>query len=234
MNFSIFEKFGVIGDSFASGSLHHPDDGGWTGNYQMSWPQILARKTGSVAINFTHGGRSTKTWLTDNTYGLPALLAAPAQQLYIIALGINDNTQIENGTLTLGTIADVNIPDYTQNPDTFFGCYGRIIGNIKDHAPYAKIVCLSVARLQERNMDQYIQQIAEKYGLPYIDLKTDPYFVSTIYYGSLVDSHPLTYGYAGMANAIERLIILDVLNNTTYWGTYYGLVDTDDSGDPDE
>ena len=30
MNFSIFEKFGVIGDSFASGSLHHPDDGGWT------------------------------------------------------------------------------------------------------------------------------------------------------------------------------------------------------------
>lgn len=233
MSFSIFEKFGVIGDSFASGSIHHPDDGGWTGNYQMSWPQILARSTGATAINFTKGGLSTKTWLSDTTYGLSALLAADPQQLYIIALGINDNTQIEAGTLTLGTIADVNVSDYTQNPDTFFGNYGRIIGNIKAHAPYAKIACLSVARLQERNMDAYIQQIATKYGIPFIDLTSDPYFVSTTYYGSLVSNHPLVYGYAGMANAISRLICQNVLDNTGYWGTYYGLVEEDYSVNPE-
>lgn len=234
MSFSIFQKFGVIGDSFASGSLHHPDDDGWTGNYAMSWPQILARQTGAAAVNFTKGGLSTKTWLEDTDYGLAKLLATEAQQLYIIALGINDNTQINAGTLTLGTIADVNISDYTQNPDTFFGDYGRIIGNIKAHAPYAKIVCLSVARPNERNMDQYIEQIANKYGLPFIDLTSDPYFTSQIYYGSMVSNHPLAYGYAGMAKAIERLIALDVLNDREYWGTYYGLVDDDDSGDPDE
>lgn len=236
VTFSMFEKFGVVGDSFASGSLHHPDDGHWTDGKttNLTWPKILARKTGTIAADFAHGGRSTKTWLTDSSFGLPALLAAPAQQLYIIALGINDNTQINAGTLALGTIEDVNIADYTQNPDTFFGCYGRIIGNIKAHAPYAKIVCLSVARPQERGMDQYIRQIAEKYGLPFIDLTSDPYFTSTIYYGSMVSSHPIAYGYAGMATAIERLILLDILNNTTYWGTYYGLTGEDDSGDPDE
>ena len=233
MSFSIFEKFGVIGDSFASGSIHHPDDGGWTGNYQMSWPQILARASGATAINFTKGGLSTKTWLSDTTYGLSALLAADPQQLYIIALGINDNTQIEAGTLTLGTIADVNTSDYTQNPDTFFGNYGRIIGNIKTHAPYAKIACLSVARLNERNMDAYIKQIADKYGLPFIDLTADPYFTSEIFYGSIVSNHPLVYGYAGMANAISRLICLDVIDNPVYWGTYYGLVDEDHSVNPE-
>ena len=233
MSFSIFQKFGVIGDSFASGSIHHPDDGGWTGNYDMSWVQILARSCGAEAVNFTKGGLSTKTWLTDATYGLSKLLSTPAQQLYIIALGINDNTQINAGRLTLGSISDVN-DDYTQNPDTFFGNYGRIIGNIKAYAPYAKIACLSVARPNERGMDIYIQQIANKFGIPFIDLTSDPYFTSVVFYGSMFSSHPIVYGYAGMAKAIERLICLDVLDNTTYWGTYYGLVEADTSVNPEE
>lgn len=232
MSFSIFQKFGVIGDSFASGSIHHPDDGGWTGNYDMSWVQILARSCGAEAVNFTKGGLSTKTWLSDATYGLAKLLSTPAQQLYIIALGINDNTQIEAGTLALGTIADIK-DDYTQNPDTFFGNYGRIIGNIKTHAPYAKIACLSVARPQERSMDIYIQQIANKFGIPFIDLTTDPYFTSVVFYGSMFSSHPIVYGCAGMAKAIERLICLDALDNTAYWGTYYGLVEADTSVNPE-
>lgn len=233
MSFSIFQKFGVIGDSFASGSIHHPDDGGWTGNYDMSWVQILARSCGAEAVNFAKGGLSTKTWLSDATYGLSKLLSTPVQQLYIIALGINDNTQINAGTLTLGSISDVN-DDYTQNPDTFFGNYGRIIGNIKTYAPYAKIACLSVARPQERNMDTYIHQIADKMGVSFIDLTADEYFTSAIYYGSMFSSHPIVYGYAGMAKAIERLICLDVLNNTGYWGTYYGLVAEDTSVNPEE
>lgn len=233
MSFSIFQKFGVIGDSFSSGSIHHPDDGGWTGNYDMSWVQILARSCGAEAVNFAKGGLSTKTWLPDTTYGLSKLLSTPVQQLYIIALGINDNTQINAETLTLGSISDVN-DDYTQNPDTFFGNYGRIIGNIKTYAPYAKIACLSVARPQERNMDTYIHQIADKMGVPFIDLTADEYFTSTIYYGSMFSSHPIVYGYAGMAKAIERLICLDILNNTEYWGAYYGLVAEDTSVNPEE
>jgi lysophospholipase L1-like esterase len=199
----------------------------------MSWPQILARQTGSQAVNFTKGGLSTKTWLENTTWGLAKLLATEAQQLYIIALGINDSTQIGAGTLSLGTIADVDTEDYTQNPNTFYGNYGRIIGNILAHAPYAKIACLSVARLNERGMDTHIKAIADKYGLPFIDLTSDPYFTSTVYYGSIISNHPLTYGYAGMAKAIERLICLDVIENP-YWDTYYGLTAEDESGEPDE
>ena len=218
---SMFETFGVVGDSWASGSIHTP--AGYVDTvYAMSWPQILARKTGATATNYSKGGLSTKTWLTDSK-GLTALLADTPKQCYIINLGINDNTQIDAGTLSLGTIDDVNISDYTQNPDTFFGNYGRIIGNIKTHAPKAVIIILSVARPNERKMDAYIQQIADKYNLPYVNLEDDEYFTSGYFFGSIYGDHMSAYGYSGMANAIQRLIQNYIIKNRLMFAYYDGL-----------
>lgn len=223
---SMFPKIGVCGDSWASGSLHHPDGSGWTGNYDLSWPQILGRRIGATVLNFTKGGLSTKTWLSNTDYGLSVLLAAEPQNLYILNFGINDNTQINNGTLTVGTIADCK-EDYTQNPDTFYGDYGRIIGNIMAHAPASKQIILSVGRPAERaNMDPRIQEIAEHYGIPYIYLPDDAFFTSSFFTGSIYEGHPVSYGYAGMATAIERLILRDIENNPAYYGTYYGTTET--------
>ena len=219
---SMFETIGIIGDSWASGSIHTPA-GYVDTNYQMSWGKILGRKIGATVTNFSKGGLSTKTWLEDTTYGLSALLADAAKQCYIINLGINDNTQIKAGTLTLGTIEDVNTEDYTQNPDTFFGDYGRIIGNIKAHAPKAVIFLLSVARPNERNMDTYIAQIAEEYGLPFINLPDDDYFESGYFFGSIYDGHMSAYGYSGMAQAIERLLQKYVIENRLEFAYYDGL-----------
>ena len=164
---------------------------------------------------------STKDWLTDANHGLPALLADRAKQLYILALGINDNTQINAGTLALGTLADIT-SDYTQNPESFYGNYGRIVGNILNHAPKAKIVILSIARPTERQMDTHLIAIAEKLGLPYIQLTDDSYFESGLFYGSMSVNHPLAYGYAGMANAIQRLLEKGIANNTDYFADYTG------------
>lgn len=219
---SMFPKIGVLGDSFASGSLHHPDNSGWTGNYAISWPQILGRMTGAKVINFSKGGLTTKTWLSNADYGLPKLLKTEPQNLYILNFGINDNTQIIKGGLQPGSIADCN-EDFTKNPNTFYGCYGKIIGNIQRYAPGAKIIILSVARPKERNaMDPRIKEIATRFNLPYIYLPDDDFFISDYFIKGMHKGHPLSYGYAGMARAIERLILLNIENNPAYYKTYYG------------
>ena len=221
---SLFESVGILGDSYASGAMHHIEDSEIvTVNYNVSWGQILARKHGFVATNYTKGGLSTKTWLTDNTYGLNAMLADTAKNLYILNFGINDRTQINNGTFTMGTIADCT-NDYDNNPVSFYGCYGRIIGNIINHAPNAKIIILSVARFAERaDMDSHIEEIANHFGIPYIYLPNDNYFVSKYYYDSIFGKHPLSYGYVGMAQAIDRLINRYFVANQDYMRNYYGL-----------
>lgn len=222
---SMFSTIGVIGDSFASGSLHHPDDDGWTSNYALSWPQILGRQIGAAVTNFTEGGLNTKTWLADNNHGLTTLKSSPQKHLYIIALGINDHTATikhDPPDFPLGTIDDVK-SDYTQNPDTFFGNYGRIIGEIHAYAPNSKIICLSVMRRVERAMDDYIRQIAEKMGVPFVDITKDPFFVSAYFYNSFYGNHPVSYGYAGISKAVERLVCNCIVDNQDYFGTYYGL-----------
>lgn len=218
---AIFPKIGVIGDSYASGSLHHPG-GEWTGNYNLSWPQIMARLIGSTAFNFSQGGLSSRTWLTNADYGLPKLLTTEKQNLYVIALGINDSSEIRRGDMVLGSIADCK-EDYTQNADSFYGYYGKVIGNIKTYAPDSKIVCLSVARFNQRVMDTHIEAVANFYGVPYIDLTSDNFFHSAFYYQSINDGHPLAYGYGGMATAIKRLLEKCIIDNVEYFKTYYGL-----------
>lgn len=218
---SMFETFGVIGDSWASGSIHAPDGTYVDTIYSLSWPQILAREIGATATNYSSGGLSSQTWLGDSM-GLPALLADTPKQLYVVNLGINDNTQINAGTLTLGTIADVNTVDFTQNPDTFFGDYGRIIGNIKAHAPNAIIILMSVARPNERNMDAYIKQIATKYNIPFVDLSTEDYFSSGYFYGSIYGGHMAAFGYSGMASAIKRAIQRNIVLNPATYASFTG------------
>ena len=218
---SIFMTLGVIGDSWSSGSIHIGDGSYVDTYYDMSWPQIVARKNGITATNFSTGGLSTKTWLANTSVGLSALLADTPKNLYVICLGINDNTQIAAGTLALGTIDDVKT-DYTQNPDTFYGDYARIIGNIKAHAPKAVIICLSVPRPTERNMDAHIKAIAEKCGVPYVALTDDAYFTSGYFYGSIYGGHMSAYGYSGLANGIQRLIQRYIITHRSEFSDYDG------------
>ena len=222
---AMFRNIAVIGDSFASGALYDPSTASHpyvATAYELSWIQVMARRNGIAASNFSTGGLNVKTWLEHSSRGLAALLAADPQNIYIIALGINDKKAIDDGDMDLGTLEDVNVSDHTQNPDTFYGNYGRIIGNILAHAPKAKIVCLSVAREGQRSMDEHIKAVAEKYGVPFIDLTEEPYFTSEIYYGSMAGGHPLAYGYAGMGRAIERLLQKCVIVNSAYFADYTG------------
>ena len=139
---SMFESIGVIGDSFASGVIDV--NGTLEAHYNISWPQILKRMTGCNVVNYTKGGLSTKTWLTDAEYGLAKLNSETANNLYVIALGINDF----NNEVALGTYdGNGTFPTVTT---TFREAYAIMLNKIMTAYPTAEIWCATLPAC-ERN-----------------------------------------------------------------------------------
>lgn len=210
---SLFQNVGIIGDSYASGELYV--DGKYIDHYDISWGQILARKNGIKAINFSKGGLTTRDWLADD-HGLSLLNSNDPQDLYLIALGINDYSKL--GDAYLGAENDIN----TQ-ADTFYGNYGKIITAIRAKAPQAKIV-LSIMSYDSQgtahNYNEAIKTIAKHFGLPFIEQNSDPLFTSDLYLNHMVGGHPTAPVYAAMANAFQRLIEESMIDNLDYFLTY--------------
>lgn len=227
IDFGFFEKFAVVGDSYASGEIYVADASqskGYTvaDYYQKSWGQILARKYGATCINLSVGGLTTRTWLT-SSHGLTKMLAEKPQELYLCALGIND--EISLGTSYIGTINDIkNYASYSDYRDTFYGNYGKIIEQIKEHAPKSKIVLMSIAYLYNATEDSFtaaIEEIAEHYGIPFINIKDDAFYAKdSIYKTGQSYNHPTAPLYAGMAQANERLFCHCVVDNYDYFNDF--------------
>ena len=209
---ALFSKFGVVGDSFASGMLYFNEE--YVDNYAISWGQILARKKGTVCTNYSAGGLNTRTWLTHER-GLASLQSKPAEDIYFLALGINDYGKL--GESYIGTPNDIE-----SQADTFYGNYGKIIEQIKAHAPNAKLVMFTCASTDTvpALYNAAIIKIAKHYGIPYIVQAEDDFFSSDVY-TSMVGGHPTAIGYAGMACAFERLLNRCVCNNLEYFQNAY-------------
>lgn len=218
MSFSMFENFGVVGDSFASGAFFDKAENNLDNHLNKSWGQILARKSGNICTNFSKGGLNCGSWLTDTDRGLPYLLQESAKELYIIALGINDVSKL-TGAQPLGTISDINT-DFSQNPNSFYGNYGKIIGNIKQHAPNSKIIITTIPYTGEGAMqiNNAIVDIAAHYELPCLKLHTNAFFQSSYFWDNMYDNHPKSFMYGSMANEYENMICNDIKVNTSYWG----------------
>ena len=218
MSFSMFEKWGVIGDSFASGVFYDNEMQALDNHLQKSWAQILARKCGNNCVNFSMGGLYCATWLSNNDRGLPFLLRETPKELYIVALGINDVSRLSS-VQPLGSMADIN-NDFSQNPNTFYGNYGKIIGNIKSHAPKAKIIMSTIPYTFSDAMivNNAIIAIAEHYELPCLMVHADKFFRSEYYWDNFEQDHPKSFMYGATANAYERLICDSLKNDTSYWG----------------
>ena len=209
---SLFQNIGIVGDSYASGELYV--NGNYIDHYDISWGQILARKNGIKATNFSRGGLTTRSWLTDE-HGLALLNNSDAQNLYIIALGIND---FSLGDSYLGTENDVN-----TKADTFYGNYGKIIAAIQAKAPNAKIILSTMSydgQGVQHNFNEAIKTIAKHYGLPVIVQVDDPLFTSEFYTSHMVGGHPTAPVYSAMANAFQRLIEQSMSDNLDYFMTY--------------
>ena len=212
-SFSLFEKFAVIGDSYASGEVCLT---GYNDYYNVSWGQILARMSGSKCINMSAGGLSTRTWLSSNK-GLTLLNSSDPQQLYILALGINDYYHL--GESYLGTIADIE-----TKADTFYGNYAKIIEAIKVKAPNAKIIISTATGYKDiiKKFNEAIINIANYYAIPYIIQNKSEFFNSDFYNNNMMSGHPIAITYSAMAKAIKELIEKCMYENIDYFKDYIG------------
>lgn len=213
---NMFNSIGAIGDSYTAGSTKH-SDGTWTKEREHSYIATMAKRAGIDWNNYGVPGASTRTYLSgvDGDIGINNVLSANANDFYFFALGINDVGML--GLDYLGTIADIT-SSYTGNPDTFFGNYARIIERVMEHAPKAKF-CLIKPPFKSGNYPTFrgaIEQIANHYGVPFIDLLDDPAMSSSVFL-TMSDEHPTLAGYSAMGLACERLFSKMVEKNVEYF-----------------
>lgn len=240
----MFERFGVIGDSFASGPILPGTADPLNQNFSLSWGQILARKAGVTCVNYSEGGCGTYRFLdaTNRDYSthlmgkvLSDISGGNECGLYLLCMGINDSASWREfgdkhgGLDYLGSSADINTSDYTQNANSFWGNYGKIIQQLKQLTPGSRLVMCTYWR--QDNSDQYafseyiqaIQDIATFFSIPCITLTDDGFFRSSFYINNLVSNHPTAPQYVGYANAIDRLLSRCIVSNYNYFKDYTDL-----------
>lgn len=245
--FSLFEKIGVIGDSYANGYCGEAStDSSGVNHPEISWPKQLERWSGATVSNYSRGGQSSRSFIdtTDDRYsqwGMGKLLAdvqnGNTQQLYIFALGRNDFNIIRNAAegstdaSYLGSITDITGNSLGSYPDTFYGNTATLLETVMNAAPKALIVMMTLD--YSPNSAGYvistaIKAIAEHYGLPCMDQRDDPYFQGdNSYYREFpAGGHPAAIAYSGMVPAIERLFQNCVRDNKAYFMYYTGVTST--------
>lgn len=209
---NMFDNIASVGDSFTDGSIYD-SNGQWVKYPKISYIATIGNRAGIDWFNYGKGGTTTKTY--QETTEFNQLLSDNARKLYFISFGINDANQ----EMEIGDVDDINDSDYTQNPDTFFGNYGKLIQRIKIHAPNSKIVIINTMREGTTYTDyrSAIKEIAEHFEVPCIEPFEDSFFKSSFFTKYQSSNHPTAMTYAGMGLAIDRLFNKCVFNNPDYF-----------------
>lgn len=237
---SMFQRIGVLGDSYCSGALYF-DERDRATYYEMSWPSNLGRQSGIEPVRYSVGGWSTynflyndnDNWYNYGSYKLIEDFSDPDRicGLYVIMFGINDSYSgatwgdRQGGTEYIGSSADVDVSDYENNANSYWGNLSKIISTIKAGAPDAKIVITTLARFGTSRYDEYsavVPDIAAFNGVPYITLTDDEFFRSD-FYTHMLEGHPTAQLHAGMGKAMGRLLSKCIVENWEYFQTYRGI-----------
>ena len=144
---SIFRSIAFVGDSLSSGEFETVEENGVTHHfYDMfpySWGQYMARMCGFTAYNFSRGGMTASEYCDSFAEAKGFWDKSYNVQAYVIALGVND---LVGARQEMGTLADINLEDPTQNAKTFTGYYARIIQQYKAIQPDAKFFLITAPR----------------------------------------------------------------------------------------
>ena len=179
------KKWCVIGDSFTYGGyspMNVFDDGKYEG-YRKVYPYYIGNRTDIDIVDFSAGGR---------TLAFPAVPGAfvnsitcptadcyyqniPADVDYItIYLGINDSHHASGGGdgedptgyIPIGTVND-------DTTDTFGGAWNVVLSWLIENRPNAHIGIIVSNGCDSDDYRTLTIAIAQKYGIPYIDLNGD-------------------------------------------------------------
>lgn len=208
---NMFGSVGAIGDSYTAASVEN-SEGKWSDVTDRSWIATLCKRAGVSYNNYGKGGATTLSYIKDK---LSDVLSAAPDDAYFFALGINDSDR----DLELGTIDDIHDDDFTKNADTFYGCYGKIITQVKNHAPKARLIMVKIMTNgpKKPSYDTAIEDIARHYGIPFISPYDDDFFSSEAYNDYKVGGHPTAMGYSMIGLAMERLFSKCVTDNFEYF-----------------
>lgn len=234
-NIGMFERFAIIGDSFAAGSIS--TDGSTLIDYPgESWGRMLASKYGIGLMLYAKGGVSTHDFMDSthayyNKTGFGALNFDTSQYgdsgLYLLCIGINDATADPDST-NIGTSADIKT-DPDQNSNTFWGNYGKIIQKIQAINANGRIICCGFKRASipasdaaYANYNLAIKNIAQHFSLPYINPLDNPFFTSDLYLNNMVLRHPTAPIFSAYAKAMDELIQDCIVDNLAYFKVYTG------------
>ena len=244
---SIFHTVGCIGDSLASGEAVSSEKN--HDLYDYSWGQCLARMTGNTYYNWSKGGLSTSSFLS-SSYATECYDGDHLCEAYLIGLAQNDSnvvakTDDKDYEGAIGTIDDVDFDDYSNNADTFYGRYAKIIQMIQEIQPKGKIFVMTdpLTSTETRGFNAAIRELAESFDNVYLmDLYT---YGSSLYTTGLLGS----YRRSGHYNAAGYFICACIIATYIDWivkaypeefrevefiGTDYSYYDTDDDDDDEE
>ncbi len=154
----MFDNVLCIGDSLTVGY-----DGSGDTPLVKNYPHFLRKLLDCTTVSKAHGGWTTKQ-IWDGEISTATDLAN--YDCAIIFLGTN-------GGLTDTVSADCKA-DYTLNTDNNTGCYGKIIGRIKEVNPSCKIFCVAGVNDYIRRattMNPAVRSLAAFYNVELIDVE---------------------------------------------------------------
>jgi len=190
------KKWAVLGDSFTAGADTGTIQGGAYAGQKIVYPYLIGNRTGINVLSFFAGGRTlaypevpgdfiNSVTCPGQTYYYQNI---PSDVDYVtIYLGINDHHHLTGGgdsedptgVIDLGTITD-------NTTATYYGAWNVVIGWLIANRPNAHIGIIvsngitstpsqeSAHPTAEQSLWRKAQiDIAEKYGIPYIDLNGD-------------------------------------------------------------
>lgn len=171
------KKWAVCGDSFTNGVLSTTIGTGKYYDKKVTYPWLIANRNNMEIVKFFEGGRtlafpaSPGSFTNSLTYtsGAYYYQNIPADVDYItIYLGINDEHHSSaDEIIPLGTITD-------STTATYFGAWNVVLSWLIENRPNAHIGIIVTNGIE--NNDAYRQaqiSIAQKYGIPYIDMNGD-------------------------------------------------------------
>ena len=223
---SIFRTIGCIGDSLASGELESFEMGrkGYYDYFDYSWGQFIARDAGCKVYNFSRGGMTAKEYIETYADEKGFFDIEKRCQAYIIALGVNDVTDILDGKFEFGTVEDVKVDNYALNKPTFAGWYGAIISKYKEIQPHARFFLMTMPNIgdEKKRIDanekhaELLYDIAKQFSNcfvldfhKYAPFYNDKMFKKTFYTGR----HMNVMGYRLTAIMVESYIDYIIRNN---------------------
>lgn len=226
--FSCFLKFGTIGDSLSSGCCIYnteetPSEVTGKDFYEHSWGKYMARRLGTENVVLSQGGLTTRSWLSTEWIQTKFKQADALCDCYVIYLITNDCWALSE--TYLGTINDIK-SDYTQNPDTYYGNYARIIENIREIAPKAPIFMLTKP-FDDQYLNKFnvaIRNIANHYGknnnVHLIDVQKlayDEFNKPSFIISNRRQAHYNAVGYNAISQLLEKLFNKYMYDNIDYF-----------------